>query len=244
MYDLDLVDDPGDLDLYLALAHRTGGPVLELAAGTGRLAVPLAAAGHDVTAVDNDPAMLDRARSAAAAAGTTVDLVEADLTEVRLPSAGTFGLAFLALNSLFLLGGRDQQRAAFRTIAAHLAPGGIAAVDVWLPSSDDLARFDGRLMLEYGRVDPESGRGVTKIASAQHEPASQMVTLTTLYEEGAPGQPPVRWMRSDRMRLVSADDLRAFAEDAGLEVETLAGGYDLEPIGPASDRAVLLARRP
>ena len=56
-------DDPGDLPLYLALAERTGGPVLELAAGTGRLAVPLAAAGHEVTAVDNDPHMLARAEA-------------------------------------------------------------------------------------------------------------------------------------------------------------------------------------
>ena len=62
LYDLDLSEDPGDLDLYLALAERTGGPILELAAGTGRLAVPLAAAGHQVTGVDLDPAMLARAR--------------------------------------------------------------------------------------------------------------------------------------------------------------------------------------
>jgi len=53
-YDLDLRDDPGDLDLYLALADREGGPVLELGVGTGRLAVPLAAAGHAVTGVDDE----------------------------------------------------------------------------------------------------------------------------------------------------------------------------------------------
>ena len=64
LYDLDLVDDPGDLDLYLALAERTGGPILELAVGTGRLAVPLAAAGDRVTGVDLDPAMLARAAAA------------------------------------------------------------------------------------------------------------------------------------------------------------------------------------
>ncbi|HEY8800164.1 MAG TPA: class I SAM-dependent methyltransferase, partial [Candidatus Limnocylindrales bacterium] len=69
LYDLDLVEDPGDLDLYLALAGRTGGPILELAAGTGRLAIPLAEAGHRVTAVDLDPAMLERARAAADRAG-------------------------------------------------------------------------------------------------------------------------------------------------------------------------------
>ena len=63
LYDLDLAQDPGDLDLYLALAGRTGGPILELATGTGRLAVPLAAHGHLVTGVDIDPAMLARARA-------------------------------------------------------------------------------------------------------------------------------------------------------------------------------------
>jgi 2-polyprenyl-3-methyl-5-hydroxy-6-metoxy-1,4-benzoquinol methylase len=71
LYDLDLSDDPGDLDLYLALAGQTGGPILELAAGSGRLAVPLAGAGYEVTGVDLDRAMLDRARAAADTAGVT-----------------------------------------------------------------------------------------------------------------------------------------------------------------------------
>ena len=64
LYDLDLADDPGDLDLYRALATRTGGPILELMAGSGRLAVPLAAAGYEVVAVDLDAAMVARARTA------------------------------------------------------------------------------------------------------------------------------------------------------------------------------------
>src|SRR6476659_5247544 len=70
-YDLDLLDDPGDLDLYLAMAERTGGPVLELAAGSGRLAVPLARAGYAVTAVDNAPEMPRRAQAAWAATWPT-----------------------------------------------------------------------------------------------------------------------------------------------------------------------------
>jgi 2-polyprenyl-3-methyl-5-hydroxy-6-metoxy-1,4-benzoquinol methylase len=61
LYDLDLSEDPGDIELYLALAARTGGPILEIAAGSGRVAVPLAVAGYEVTAVDIDAAMLARA---------------------------------------------------------------------------------------------------------------------------------------------------------------------------------------
>jgi SAM-dependent methyltransferase len=245
LYDLDLVDDPGDLDLYLALAGRTKGPILELGVGTGRLAVPLAAAGYRVVGVDRDAAMLERARLAAAAADdearSRLELVEVDIVGLRLPSAGSFGLVFLALNSLLVLATREAQREALRTMAAHLAPEGVAVVDVWLPDADDLARFDGRLILEYGRRDPASGAALTKIGSAQHDTATQTVTLTTIYEESLAGTAARRWLRRDVLRLVSADELRGMAEDAGLAIEVLGGGYDLEPLGPGSDRAVLVA---
>jgi SAM-dependent methyltransferase len=247
LYDLDLIEDPGDLDLYLALAARTGGPILELGAGTGRISIPLAEAGHRVTAVDNDPAMLNRARDLARAAGTAteqrIEFVEADLLELALPKAGTFRMAFIGLNSLFLLATRAAQREAFATMARHLAPGGLAVADIWLPDADDLARFDGRLILEYERRDPSSNDLVTKVAAAQHDSASGIVNLTSIYEQGTQGTSPVRFVRSDVLRLVSADELRDMAEGAGFEVETLAGSYDLEPIGPGSDRAIVVARR-
>jgi dTDP-3-amino-3,4,6-trideoxy-alpha-D-glucopyranose N,N-dimethyltransferase/N-dimethyltransferase len=202
-------------------------------------------AGHDVTGVDIDPAMLARARDRAARPiNGHLDLVEADLLDVRLPRAGQYRLAFIALNSLLLLGSRDAQRDAVRTMAAHLAPGGLAVVDIWLPDADDLARFDGRIVLEYARPADGTDSTVTKAASAQHEAATQQVTLTSIYEESAPGGSVRRWVRVDRLRLVSADELRGFAEDVGLEVEQLAGGYDLSPLGPASDRLILSASRP
>jgi SAM-dependent methyltransferase len=248
LYDLDLVDDPGDLDLYLALAERTGGPILELAAGTGRLAVPLAAGGNRVTAVDIDPAMLARAASRAAAAGPDtakhLSFVEADLVGIQLPEAGRFGLAFIALNSILVLPSRAAQRAAIVALAEHLAPGGVAVVDIWLPDAEDLARFDGRVILEWPREDPETGELVTKAGSAHHDAATGTITLTSLFEASRQGGPTRRWVRSDRMRLVSAAELGAWAEEAGLTIEMIAGGYDLGAFGPGSERAVLIAVKP
>lgn len=247
LYDVDLAEDPGDVDLYLALAGRTGGPILELAAGTGRLAIPLVTAGHEVTAVDIDRGMLARARRRAEVSGPGVarglETVEADLTDLALPNAGSYGLAFIGLNSLFLLATREAQRAAFRTMASHLSVGGLAVADVWLPDADDLARFDGRLVLEYDRIDPETGRRVTKVAAAQHDASTAIVTLTSIYDEGEDGRPPVRWTRRDTLRLVTAAELADFATAAGLEIETLAGDYDLAPLGGGTDRAIVVARR-
>ena len=248
LYDLDLQDDPGDLDLWTALAAEAEGPVLELMAGSGRIAIPLAEEGHELTAVDVDVAMLARARRRAEAAGPEVvgriTLVPGDVSTPDLGLERRFGLAFIALNSILLLGSRGAQRAAWETLAAHLAPGGVAAVDTWLPDAHDLARYDGRLHLEYHRPDPETGRWVTKVAAAQHDAATQTVALTTIYEEGDPGEPASRWVRRDVVRLVTADELRAMAEAAGLEVELVAGGYDLEPLGPHDDRAIVIARMP
>jgi SAM-dependent methyltransferase len=246
LYDLDLAEDPGDVDLYFALAARADGRVLELAAGTGRLAVPLALAGHRVTAVDVDPAMLGRARARADEAGVrdgSMELVEADVIGLDLP-AKDHALAFIGLNSIMLLGSREGQRAAFRAMASHLRPGGIAAVDAWLPDAEDLARFDGRLMLEWTRQDPDDGAVVTKSASAQHDAASATVSLTTVFEASRQGEDVRRWVRRDRLRLVSADELAGFASDAGLQVELVAGGYDLAPLDAGSERVVLVAERP
>ncbi|HEX2469503.1 MAG TPA: class I SAM-dependent methyltransferase [Candidatus Limnocylindrales bacterium] len=247
LYDLDVGDDPGDLDLYRALADRADGPILELAVGSGRVAVPLARQGFDLTGIDRDPAMLERARARATAEGVPADrltLREADMRDVRLPDAGRYALAYLALNSLLLLPTREDQRAAIRTLADHLAPSGLAVVDVWLPDADDLGRYDGRVILEWIRPDPASGDLVTKTGSAVHDAATGTIVLTATFDESGQGAPPVRWIRQDRLRLLSADELRIFAEEAGLRVEMVAGGYDLEEFGPGAERAVLIAERP
>ena len=135
-------------------ARRRGpaAPSSSSPSGSGRLAVPLAEAGHEVTGVDLDPAMLARARVRADAAGRAVARAappRARATRARsaCPTPARFRLAFIPLNSIFLMGTRADQAAAVATLAAHLAPGGLAVVDAWLPDADDLARYDGRLVL-------------------------------------------------------------------------------------------------
>ena len=248
LYDLDLAADPGDLDLYLALASRTGGPVVELCAGTGRIAIPLATSGFEVAGVDIDPAMIARAARRAEGIGPDaagrLTFVAGDLFDVAIPGAGTFGLAILALNSILLLGGPREQRRAIAVMAQLLAPGGIAVVDAWLPLPEDLVRFDGRMGLEWVRTDPETGVDVVKTTAAWYDSATRAVTLTTMFDLSDRGGPVHRWVREDGMHLLSADDLRMHAEDAGLHVEVMAGDYDLSPIGPSDGRAILVARRP
>src|SRR5713226_6852113 len=98
-YDLDTVEVVDDLPFWTSLARRTGGPVLEIGCGTGRVLVPLAQAGFDVVGIDVSPAMLAIAREKinAADVGGRVELVLADALTMRL--GRRFPLALVALNS-------------------------------------------------------------------------------------------------------------------------------------------------
>ena len=192
--------------------------------------------------------MLARAKARASEAGPAatehLTLVEADLVGLRLPDAGRYGLAFIALNSILVLADRAAQRAALTTLAEHLAPGGVGVVDIWLPDAEDLARFDGRVILEWPRVDPETGELVTKAGSAQHDAATGTITLTTMFEASRQGEPARRWVRRDVMRLLSADQLGGLGGGGRPHDRTVAGGYDLGAFGPGSERAVLIAVKP
>jgi len=194
--------------------------------------------------------MLDRARARAAAArgaASHLTFVEGDLiaapTLPEIQRAGPFRLALIALNSILLLASRERQRATLASMSALLAFGGLAVVDAWQPSPTDLVAYDGRLSLEWHRTDPETGDEVTKTVVAWYDAAHRLVTLTTIFEAGPQGSAPARWIRTDALRLITADELVAFAEEAGLLVEQLGGDYELEPYGPGSERAVLVARK-
>jgi SAM-dependent methyltransferase len=244
-YDLDLAEDPGDLDMYLAMAAATDGPILELAAGSGRLAVPLAEAGHEVWAVDIDPHMLERAKRRWSSAGSTsggdLHLIEADLTTLDL--GRTFGLVFVALNSLMVLDTRDAQRAALETIARHLDGNGRGVVDVWLPAAEDLALYDGRLVLDWVRRDPESRAWVAKSTSARYQSAAARAVITTFFDSWTDDQRATRVMRRDSIRFIGVDELIALAADAGLVAGTLAGDYEMGQLTPDSERLVLVCLR-
>lgn len=243
-YDLDLLEEPGDIEMYLALAAASDGPILELACGSGRVCVPLAAAGHDVTGVDRDPHMLRRARRTwasqrRAGGGGSLRLVKGDMTKVYLRDR--FGLVILALNSL-LLADRTGQVAIVRTVARHLAVGGRAALDVWLPAPDDLVLYDGRLVLDWVRRDPETGEWAAKSSSARYDPATATARVHTFYDAWQEGKPVRRVSRTDEVHFIGHSELISMAEAAGLEAETLAGDYAMAPFAADSERLVMVGR--
>src|SRR5215210_5589738 len=119
LYDLDY-----DLPFWLSLADREAGPAIEWGAGTGRLAVPLAAAGHDVSAIEVSRQMIERGREKS----RSVDWVVGDMRSASLEQR--YGLAVCAFNSFLCLKSVDDALAFLHNARRHLLPGGLLGIEV------------------------------------------------------------------------------------------------------------------
>jgi SAM-dependent methyltransferase len=125
----DVSDVPASVTFLGSLVQDRPARILELAVGTGRLAIPLAGAGHEVTGIDVSAAMIERLR--AADPESSVTTVLGDMVD-DLPD-GPFDLVFVAFNSLFMLADADRQRACFAAVARVLGPGGAFVVEAFVP---------------------------------------------------------------------------------------------------------------
>ncbi len=131
-----------DVSFYLELARESGGPVVELGVGTGRLAVPIAADGIAVIGVDSSEGMLEVARERAALAGVELDLRLGDFREP--PLHGQFPLVTIPFRSLLHMQSDGDRRAVVRSVHRLLEPGGRFVFDVFCPGPEDIAETHGR----------------------------------------------------------------------------------------------------
>jgi len=148
----------GDVEFYLDHAQRFGTPILELGAGTGRVLVPLAAAGHDIVGLDRSPQMFAVAEAKLAqnpAAAAHARLVEGDMTEFDLRQR--FAQVIVPARAFQHLIAPAQQRAALRCIRRHLAPGGHLILDLFDPKFELLFGSGQAPLPSREARDPHSG---------------------------------------------------------------------------------------
>lgn len=169
----------GELEFYQRLAARTGQRALELACGTGRLSVPLAAGGVALTGLDLSAAMLERARHKATEAGVNVNFVLADMRQFNLGQP--FDLIFIPINSLCHLHTRAEVENCLRCVRQHLAPGGRFVVDVFNPALAILSR-DPTRWYEVGEYVDAQGQPLKLVEQNRYDSATQINTIKWRFE--------------------------------------------------------------
>jgi SAM-dependent methyltransferase len=244
-YDLDYGAFQDDGPFYLGLAERTGGPLLELACGTGRLLLPLARAGFEITGVDVSGEMLrvadDKAAALNRATARRIELVQADVRTLVLPQR--FRLAFIAFNSFLHLTSLQDQLQALRAWHQALVPGGLLAIDVDNPHPQPLAEIDGRVELQNRWLDPATGATVLKQVSRTLDAGRQMQHVVFIYDEVFPGGEVKRTLAPFDARYLHRFEGELLLDKAGFALEQVYGSYDLDPYTGDSDRMIFVARR-
>jgi ubiquinone/menaquinone biosynthesis C-methylase UbiE len=243
-YDLDLGNVDDDLFMIREFAARTGSPILELACGTGRVLLPLAREGYDVTGVDVSQAMLERARQRITSEDlvSRVSLIEQDMRNLELDSR--FNLVLVALSSFSHLLTTEDQLATLRRIYKHLNPGGLLLLDLFNPDLERLLDFRGQLILDKVITDPCSGRRLLKSRTETVDLAQQVIDVTYIVDEVDEQGHVQRTLFPFSMRYLFRYELELLLRHAGFQLESIYGSYELDEFDDASDRLVAVARRP
>jgi len=231
LYDAENDWGPDD-DFYRALAVETGGPILDLACGTGRLARAFAADGHRVVGLDLAPGMIDRAR--VLDVGGMVEWFEGDAAGFDL--GRRFRLIVMTAHAFQHLIGPAAQAGLFTAVARHLEPGGRFAFETRNPGRQDYA--DGAGFKFWRRfTDPVLGPVEVWAASAYDEDtAVDHVTLVRRFSDGTERR------SAAALQFTDAATLDARLSAAGLTVERRYGDFGGEPFGPGSPEIVTVAR--
>lgn len=232
-----------DVAHYVELSRRSGGPVLELGVGTGRVAVAIAAAGFDVVGLDRMPPMLERARIRLAKAPRRirerVTLVEGDLLSARL--GRDFPLVIAPFNVFMHLYTRAEVEAALATARAHLRGGGLLAFDVLLPDVRALSRDPTRLYRCRPIRHPRDGKQYGYREAFHYDSVTQVQLVSTLLERlDAPEVAAEMTQLSHRQFF--PQELEALLHYNGFDIAELAGNFDGDPLTPMSESQVIVAR--
>jgi len=214
-----------DVLFYVEQALASGGPVVELAVGTGRIAIPIARAGIDVVGVDSSPGMLSVARAAAEDAGVAerLDLRVGDLREP--PVAERVPLVICPFRTLLHMETEHEKLRALRAACGLLEPGGPFVFDVFAPSREDIEETDGRWL--------EREPGIFERADWDEE--SRTLRLSVRSTDGPATSFGLHWL--------SVTEWLRLLDEAGLDVEAVYGWFDRRPHDGEEDMVFVTRRR-
>lgn len=213
---------------FLASLARPGARIVELGAGTGRLAVPLAAKGFTVYAVEISEPMLDKLRDHDSF--STVRTVCADFTKYVVDS--NFDLCYIVCNTLFMVPDPEQQIAALRKAADHLVPGGTLAVEVYDPTYfHNLSKSESQvrhLAADKIMIDTITTDSVNQVVFEVH----------TLIENGSMST------YTELSRYAWPAELDLMVRSAGMSKLSSYGDWDRSTFRPGGRRHIMLYRKP
>ncbi|MYA59017.1 MAG: class I SAM-dependent methyltransferase [Chloroflexi bacterium] len=234
----------GELDFYLNAIQRSRGSVLELGVGTGRIAIPAAAMGHDITGVDLNETMLDRARekSSRAPLSGKLNLIRADMATLDLEKTD-YDLIVIPAHTLALITDEKRQFATLKRCAYHMADDAKLIFNLFNPS-DDLINDEPTETFLLGVVQDEE-RGLRHVLTGSNEfdIASQTnLCLQTIETLDASGAVIDREQLTVVFRYLHHHQVVQMLDRAGLRATSVYGEFDGSALTPDSEEMIYECR--
>jgi 2-polyprenyl-3-methyl-5-hydroxy-6-metoxy-1,4-benzoquinol methylase len=217
-----------DLLFWIKMASSAKS-VLELACGTGRIAIPLAVKGAQVSGIDNSASMIEQGKRNARGAGVEIDWIVGDMRQFDL-GRDDFDLVVLAFNGLNLLLTLEDALACLRCARKHLAPNGRLVIDTFLPTPERLVAED--LQIDYTLPDEAK---VTINARRSYDPAAQIRSLDLKVTNGSESGTD----RQD-VHVYYPSELSLLVSQADFDVVAMYGGYDQRRLDALSRRCIFV----
>ena len=232
-----------DIPFWVEEAQASGGPVLELACGTGRVAIPVALAGWPVVGLDSSVKLLARARAKSRGLKLPQDrlrFIRGDMRRFSLQQR--FPLIIIPFRSFQLLLSVADQRQALECIREHLAPGGRAVIDLFVPDGERILRDPGLRVFGREGIDPATGHKLLVGEQNSYDTFNQIITARNIVEELNEGGELVRTVHVEyQLRYLYRFEMQHLLDAAGYEVLEVYGGFDREPLDEDSTEMVWVA---
>jgi SAM-dependent methyltransferase len=240
LYDLFYADFAEDINLYAGFAERSGGPILEIGSGTGRVSIALAEAGHQVVGVELSEAMRIVAQRKADRVGMAdrVQFVGGDMRRFKLDRH--FGLIAVPLNTFLHNLTLDDQLATLRCFKQHLRPGGLLVLDCFNPDPG-YASDDRRLIVQHSVIDPATGQPALLLMSRSTDWGQQLQEITYLADRSDQTGGVQRVALHATFRFVFRHEMHALLKLGGFDLQDVYGSYALEPFESSSDKLIVVA---
>ena len=240
LYDLFYDDFESDLPMYLGFAGRTGGPILEIGSGTGRVALALAGEGHAVVGLEPAEALRSIAARKADRAGVAdrVQFIAGDMRRFRIDQH--FGLAIAPINTFLHNLTLDDQLATLSCIRKHLRPGGLLVLDCFNPDPAH-ASDDRRLIVQRSVIDPDTGQPALLFMSRSTDWGSQTQEITYFIDRPDPAGRIQRAVMTAMFRFIFPQEVQLLLKLGSFDLKEIYGSYDLDPFESASDKLIAVA---
>ncbi len=244
IYDAVHADLTHDIDFYVELARESGGPVLELGCGTGRISLAIAREGVAVAGIDISPRMIEVAQEKAAKRGLAERCVFQSGDMAALQLAERFPLVIMPFRSFQSMLTTEEQRQALARVRERLAPGGMFVMDTFNPDVSSLVT-DEQSRLAYHLKDVEREGGGTLVVWGQNgwDPVTQVNEMRLIIEEVSDeGVVERRLLRDVDQRYTFRYEMEHLLELCGFDLEAVYGDFDGGPVTGETEDLVWVAR--